>query len=137
MVIDKVNGASIPRYLVYDIIHYEGRDIAKEFFSPNRLKMIDSHIIQPRHEAMRQGKIDKIKEPFSVRTKMFWDLTQTNALLGPKFAQTLSHDPDGLIFQPAKEPYVAGQCPEVLKWKPADQNSVDFKLRISEESGVG
>lgn len=30
-----------------------------------------------------------------------------------------------------------GKCEEVLKWKPPDQNSVDFKLKIVEESGMG
>ena len=35
------------------------------------------------------------------------------------------------------KPYVGGRCNDILKWKPADQNSVDFKLKIVEESGVG
>lgn len=86
---------------------------------------------------MKQGIIDQARQPFSIRHKGFWDITQARALLGPKFAKTLSHDPDGLIFQPAKESYVAGACPEVLKWKPSTLNSVDFRLKIAVESGVG
>ena len=58
-------------------------------------------------------------------------------LLSPAFTKKLSHEPDGLIFQPLKEPYVTGPCPEVLKWKPLELNSVDFKLQIGEESGEG
>lgn len=51
MVIDKVNGASIPRYLVYDIIHFDGIDyMENDFFSndesiTSRLKMIEEEII--------------------------------------------------------------------------------------------
>lgn len=38
--IDKVNGLSIPRYLVYDVVKYEGRDVGQEAFYPNRLDCI-------------------------------------------------------------------------------------------------
>lgn len=99
MVIDKVNGLSIPRYLVYDIIKFENEDIAARSFV-DRLECIDKEIILPRHEAMKRGQIQREREPFSVRKKMFWDVMQAGALLGEKFAKTLSHEPDGLIFQP-------------------------------------
>ena len=44
----------------------------------------------------------------------------------------MSHEVDGLIFQPAgkEDVYVAGRCTEMLKWKPATLNSVDFKLQV-------
>lgn len=99
MVIDKVEGKSIPRYLVYDVIKFEGEDLGYRSFV-ERLECIDREIINPRHEAMKCGAIRKEREPFSVRKKMFWDLTQASSLLGEKFAKQLSHEPDGLIFQP-------------------------------------
>lgn len=136
MVIDKVNGQNVPRYLVYDIIRYENEDFSTKSFE-DRLIAIKHYIIGPRHEAMRRGMINRNNESFSVRNKDFWDIMQTEALLGPKFAQQLSHEPDGLIFQPKLDPYVGGRCDEILKWKPAEQNSVDFQLKISEDSGVG
>lgn len=55
----------------------------------------------PRNNAMRHGLIVKEREPFSVRPKFFWDVTQAGALLAPKFANSLAHEPDGLIFQPS------------------------------------
>lgn len=99
MVIDKVNGLSIPRYLVYDVIKFENEDVGSRSFV-DRLECIDKEIIGPRHEAMKRGQIRREQEPFSVRKKMFWEITQASALLGEKFAKTLSHEPDGLIFQP-------------------------------------
>ncbi|XP_055628803.1 mRNA-capping enzyme [Toxorhynchites rutilus septentrionalis] len=137
MVIDKVGGVNRPRYLAYDIIRYDNQDVSQKPFYPNRLTYIEQRIIAPRTEAMKRGLIDQSRQPFSIRNKEFWDITQAKALLGPKFAKALSHDPDGLIFQPAKEPYVAGACPAVLKWKPPSLNSVDFKLRIVVETGEG
>lgn len=113
---------------------------------------------------MRKGLINKAREPFSVREKAFWDVTQAIKLLQPKFTQNLGHEPDGLIFQPSSDvsilfycflysqidkifmhifqiaqlqPYKAGQCPSVLKWKPASMNSVDFKLKVAMVTGLG
>lgn len=136
MVIDKVNGQHVPRFLVYDIIRYQNEDFSKKSFE-DRLIAIKHYIIAPRHEAMKRGMINRSNEPFSVRAKDFWDVIHAKSLLGPKFAQQLSHEPDGLIFQPKLEPYVGGRCDDVLKWKPADQNSVDFQLKLTEEGGVG
>lgn len=103
MVIDKVNGEDIPRYLAYDIIKFEGQDVGKMEFFPTRLQCITNEIINPRYRAMEHGFINKTLEPFSVRKKEFWHVTQAASLLGEKFAKNLSHEPDGLIFQPAKE----------------------------------
>lgn len=136
MVIDKVKGKSFPRYLAYDIIRFENEDLTRKSFD-DRLNAIRSVIVGPRHEAMRRGIIIREREPFSVRVKDFWSVTQAEALLGPKFAQQLSHEPDGLIFQPKLEPYVGGRCDDILKWKPAELNSVDFLMKIMIESGVG
>ncbi|XP_070494063.1 mRNA-capping enzyme [Chironomus tepperi] len=136
MVIDKYNGQSTARYLVYDIVCLDGTSVGRKSFS-ERMKLISDHIIKPRIELMRRGVIVREQEPFSVRLKDFWDVTQAKSLLSEKFARQLSHEPDGLIFQPEQEPYVCGRCDEVLKWKPSEQNSVDFQLRIVEDSGLG
>lgn len=50
---------------------------------------------------MQHGVINKQREPFSVRQKDFWDVVGARKLLSPKFAQSLCHEPDGLIFQPS------------------------------------
>lgn len=52
---------------------------------------------------MRHGVINKEREPFSVRDKGFWDLECAGKLLEPKFQKNLSHEPDGLIFQPSSD----------------------------------
>lgn len=137
MVIDKVNGQNIPRYLAYDIIQFQGNNVGKLNFYPERLQYLQKEVIDPRYMAMEKGMIIKTEEPFSVRKKEFWEITQAGNLLGEKFAKTLSHEPDGLIFQPAKEPYQAGTCNDVLKWKPLSLNSVDFRLKIVTHKAEG
>ncbi|XP_046834678.1 mRNA-capping enzyme [Vespa velutina] len=137
MVIDKVYGKEYARYLAYDIVMYDGKDVTKLPFHPDRYEIIERKVIQSRHRALKEGRIRKEQEPFSIRLKHFWDVTQAANLLSEKFAKNLSHEPDGLIFQPSKESYCPGLSPEVLKWKPISLNSVDFRLKIVTETGVG
>lgn len=139
MVIDiqKDDGKQIPRYLIYDVIMYDGKDVSKLPFHPNRYQIIEREIIHGRRKAMYKERIRKEKEPFAVRLKYFWDVNHASSVLGEKFAKQLGHEPDGLIFQPAKEPYCPGISKEVLKWKPLSHNSVDFRLKIVTESGQG
>lgn len=103
MVMDKVAGRNMPRYLVYDVISLNKYPIKNEPFFSNRFRAIKIDITEPRYEAMRLGIINKTKEPFSVRAKEFNDVTCAVKFLSDKFCETLSHEPDGLIFQPAKE----------------------------------
>ena len=53
-------------------------------------------------------------------------------MLGESFSKSVSHEVDGLIFQPAgkDDVYIGGRCVDMLKWKPAALNSVDFKLQV-------
>ncbi|XP_014209995.1 mRNA-capping enzyme [Copidosoma floridanum] len=137
MVIDKTDGKEYPRYLVYDVLMYDGKDVKKLNFHPNRYHIIENEVIAGRKRAMQEGRIIREKEPFSVRLKEFWPVINAAKLLSNEFAKKLTHEPDGLIFQPAKEPYKTGQCLDVLKWKPVFLNSMDFKLKIVVESGEG
>jgi len=136
MVLDKVNNETIPRYLIYDIIKFRGEDVGKMDFRI-RLNCIKDELIGPRTAAMEKGLIDRAREPFGVRFKMFWFLEDTEKILTGKFAQELIHEPDGTIFQPVKEPYLAGRCDSVLKWKPPHLNTIDFRLKIVQQSGEG
>ncbi|XP_070533802.1 mRNA-capping enzyme-like isoform X2 [Ptychodera flava] len=95
-----------------------------------RLLCINKEIIGPRHDWIKQGRIDRAREPFSVRAKPFWDVTTVRKLLDGKFAQECGHEIDGLIFQPVPDRYEPGRCINVLKWKPPTLNSVDFRLKV-------
>lgn len=159
MVIDTVGGVEFPRFLIYDIVRYEGIEACERShpgYPPGhegtfcdvqvgkcdfgtRLTCIEKEIVGARNHYIVKGVIDKSKEPFSIRKKEFYDVSEAYKLIGRDFTSQLAHEPDGLIFQPAGkgQPYKAGRDDEVLKWKPADMNSVDFKLKIVKEGGVG
>ncbi|XP_053192941.1 mRNA-capping enzyme [Scomber japonicus] len=135
MIIDKVNGQPVPRYLIYDIIKFNGQPVGQCDFNI-RLLCIEKEIISPRMEKMKTGQIDKTKEPFSVRNKPFFDIHASRKLLEGSFTSQVSHEVDGLIFQPCGR-YKAGRCDEILKWKPPNLNSVDFRLKITKVGGEG
>ncbi|ESO07460.1 hypothetical protein HELRODRAFT_92373 [Helobdella robusta] len=132
MVLDHVGDRTLPRYLVYDIIKLDGHDVGDWNFEL-RMMCILKDIIQPRDEC----KVDRSLEPFSIRAKQFWDLTFSESLLDENFVKTVCHKVDGLIYQPVNMGYKMGQCYEILKWKPASLNSVDFKLSIRTETKEG
>lgn len=135
MIIDKVNGQPVPRYLIYDIIKFNGQPVGQCDFNI-RLVCIEKEIISPRMEKMKTGQIDKTKEPFSVRAKPFFDIHASRKLLEGSFTAQVSHEVDGLIFQPCGR-YKAGRCDDILKWKPPNLNSVDFRLKITKVGGEG
>ncbi|XP_038032832.1 mRNA-capping enzyme isoform X2 [Anas acuta] len=135
MIIDKVNGQVVPRYLIYDIIKFNGQPVGDCDFNV-RLACIEKEIIFPRHEKMKTGLIDKAQEPFSVRNKPFFDIYASRKLLEGSFAREVSHEVDGLIFQPTGK-YKPGRCDDILKWKPPSLNSVDFRLKITRIGGEG
>ncbi|MBN3301780.1 MCE1 enzyme, partial [Amia calva] len=135
MIIDKVNGQPVPRYLIYDIVKFNGQPVGQCDFNI-RLLCMEKEIISPRLEKMKIGQIDKTKEPFSVRNKPFFDIHAARKLLEGSFTSQVSHEVDGLIFQPIGK-YKPGRCDDILKWKPPSLNSVDFRLKITKVGGEG
>lgn len=136
MIIDNNNGHSMPRYLIYDIVRFQGEDVYKADFKL-RLHCIRHELIEPRKQAFVEGRLQRDREPFSVRPKDFWDAEIAHKLLSDKFTGAMSHELDGLIFQPVKDHYICGQAMDVLKWKPPHLNTIDFRLCIQREGGIG
>ncbi|KAL7667487.1 hypothetical protein ACOME3_010703 [Neoechinorhynchus agilis] len=130
MVEDVVEGKRIPRFLIFDVLAFNGHPAGKELDFDKRLELILREIILPRHRAMECGAIDRSREPFGIRRKDFYGLKHSKHLLNEKFKRELPHETDGLIFQPVYMPYIFGTFYELLKYKPTRLNSVDFKLVI-------
>ena len=56
------------------------------------------------------------------------------------FMKQVAHETDGLIFQPSDKEdfYTPGRNEDILKWKPPELNSIDFKLRVQKtKPGIG
>lgn len=93
------------------------------------LLLCQKEIIEPRVEAMKEGRIIREREPIGIRRKDFWDVQTTSALLGEKFTKKLGHEPDGLVFQPIEEVKIPRATqptylkPSILSYSPIKQAS--------------
>ena len=112
-----------------------------------RYGMIDSMVVVPRNSERDMMLKDLAKHPrqrrmhthylyqeelFSMRRKQFWPILMADNIMNVFIPERVSHEADGLILQPWIGPesqYIPNTCEEVLKWKYAHLNSVDFRLR--------
>ncbi|XP_028402257.1 mRNA-capping enzyme-like [Dendronephthya gigantea] len=129
LVMDKNDDQLTPRYLIYDIVRFQGQAIGKMSHDV-RMRCIDIDIIGPRNNAVKAGTLDKRNEPFSIRSKQFFPVEKSEWIL-KEFSPKLTHETDGLVFNAVDEEYIPGPCPGLLKWKPHTLNSVDFQLHIT------
>ena len=131
------------RYLVYDATCVCGRSLMREPL-PLRLMAVRREVLGPRFAAIGAGELDAAADPFGVELKDFFQLSQLPHIFahvapgaeGAKMLfqfddplRKLAHGNDGIIFTQISAPYHPGTCRQLLKWKPACMNSVDFKLR--------
>ena len=119
------------KYVAFDCVALGGRRIGGLPLR-ERLRAIETGVVVPRAAAEASTKDARWKlfweqEPFAIETKPMYQSSQTGVVLR-SVIPSLRHGNDGLIFTPAEEPYIPGTCPTLLKWKPPELNTVDFKL---------
>jgi len=137
---DIVSGVKTRRFLVYDLMMSRGRSFVSRSFE-RRFQAIHDEVIKPRgldkqNCAAGKGSYDYGAELFSTRRKDFWQL-QTSKKVLDQMIPSMSHESDGLIFQSWQDPYKPGTCDELLKWKFASHNSVDFLLKLDGQGKPG
>ena len=126
MVIDTVNGDKVPRFLINDIIRYKGNEVGKCDFG-TRLTCIEKEIVGARNTYITQGLIDKNKEPFSIRKKEFYDVSEASKLMSDEFKHQLPHKFLGLCFKHRTQPY--GESLFVMTEDNDDSDSSPQKIR--------
>jgi mRNA guanylyltransferase len=111
------------RYLIYDAICIETKDM-KNLNLLDRLKGIQKTLQKQTPLTASSGLVT-----FPVYLKDFFDVKHSVQVY-KQIASRLPHYCDGLIFTPVKLRYMPGTCKQLLKWKPADMNTVDFALEL-------
>ncbi len=132
----------VMRYLAYDVCVIDGENIMAQPLPP-RLMRMRRDVLGPRYAAAAAGH-DFSAELFRLEAKDFFSTEQLPHIFrhvapagdGAEWLygyadplRALEHGNDGIIFTPIMEPYVTGTCRTLLKWKPADMNSIDFQLQ--------
>ena len=111
------------RYLIYDAVHIYGESV-RDLPLLERL-----HKVQLLVKNSVSGTSSSLLPSFPMYLKDFFHVKHSLDVYCT-LAKRLPHYCDGLIFTPMKLPYIPGTCRQLLKWKPAELNTVDFTLKI-------
>lgn len=114
------------RYLMFDCLAINGRSLIQSPTS-SRLAHLGKEFFKPYYDlrSFYPGKCNTFPFKLSMKHMDFsYDLIKVANSLSK-----LPHMSDGLIFTPVRTQYaIGGKDSLLLKWKPEQENSVDFKL---------
>eukprot|EP00158_Paraphelidium_tribonemae_P003396 Partr_v1_DN26094_c0_g1_i1_m400 putative Second step of mRNA capping. Transfer of the GMP moiety of GTP to the 5'-end of RNA via an enzyme-GMP covalent reaction intermediate (By similarity) len=125
------NNVVKPRFLVFDLLILEGRDLTQRPFS-KRLGYLNESVLKPLVSYQRSNAHDI--QVMSVEMKKM-ELAYGMDRVWASVAE-LKHENDGLIFTSEQAPYALGTCEAMIKWKPPHLNSIDFKLRYTDDGKI-
>lgn len=120
------DGREETKYLMFDCLALHnklltGRNLDK------RLGYLREYLFLPYMRLCEEFPEDTAEFPFQARFK---DMERASALskIFHEVLPRLKHVSDGLIFTSRWSPYKFGTDEKLLKWKPAEENTVDFML---------
>ena len=112
-------------FWVFDILCMNNRNVCYLSLL-DRLHLIRTWVTNPLNQLIN---IQKLQLPFHIRMKPMYTVDQTYFVWN-EVVKSLTHESDGLIFTPVHDPYILGPCLKLLKWKPLEFNSADFKIGV-------
>ncbi|KAG9297371.1 hypothetical protein G9A89_009455 [Geosiphon pyriformis] len=122
------NGSKTLKLLAFDLLSISGKNLTERPLT-SRLGYLREHIMKPHKKLLHNNKMPVRSQPFVIEVKQM-ELSYGLEKVFQEVIPSLKHQSDGLIFTSAVAPYKTGTCDKMLKWKPAHENSVDFKLRV-------
>ncbi|KAJ1656699.1 Dcp1p-Dcp2p decapping enzyme complex alpha subunit [Dispira simplex] len=137
LVVDKkANGTYGLQMYCFDLLVCAGQSIVQRPLN-KRLGYLYEWVAGPHRRLCKINAQFAKAQPFGVVMKMMDKSYGAQKILEHDIPRLL-HKNDGLIYVAVNAPYQLGTTEAMLKWKPADENSVDFKLRLQDSgNGVG
>lgn len=105
-------------FMIYDALIVSGKGVGHLDFL-DRLKHIE--------EFMKMLTVLKY-DPIKLRVKTFHALTDFKTFM-EDYLPTVTQEMDGLIFTPVKTWVKTGTHETMFKWKPREQNTIDFQMK--------
>jgi hypothetical protein len=112
--------------MVYDAVYVSGEDV-KGYNFLDRLEKLELFV---------KGIMRLAKDPVIIKTKNFVPLNELKDFQN-NVVPKLPYKTDGLIFTPVNDPVRLGTHETMFKWKPRDENTIDFQVKWKPNGAVG
>ncbi|KAI0430445.1 mRNA capping enzyme [Xylaria sp. FL1042] len=123
------DGRMEPRYLVFDCLVLDGQVLMNRELS-KRLGYFQEQVFKPYKQLLDEYPSERVFQPFFVDQK---DMQFSYGIekMFKNVIRNLKHGNDGLIFTCLRSEYKPGTDPHILKWKDAEENTVDFVWKLN------
>lgn len=123
------NGKKEPRFLVFDCLVMDGNKLMDRTLD-KRLAYFKERLYTPYKKLFKEYPNELRFQPFFVEMKPF-QLAYGIEMMFKQVLPSLKHGNDGLIFTCRNTAYKHGTDPHILKWKPPEENTIDFRLKLT------
>lgn len=124
------DGTKRLRYLVFDCVVLDGEPLMSRPLD-KRIGRYFEFVDKPLKQFYARHAEDAKTFTFEVRFKAMDKPYALEEMFNHKLPN-LPHGNDGLVFTCKGTTYISGTDEHILKWKPAHENSIDFKLLLGE-----
>lgn len=129
LVIDTISpGKNKLCLLLFDCLVVDGENVTRKALG-KRYGRLRNQILPAYHQSIQNNKMARLKSPFDVQLKPM-DVAYGLETVFQNKMKHLQHQTDGLIFTSFSKGYSYGTDPNILKWKPSHDNTIDFKLQL-------
>ncbi|KAJ2894196.1 hypothetical protein MKZ38_007836 [Zalerion maritima] len=122
------DGAKIPRFIVFDCLLLDGQSLMTRTLD-KRLGYFKEMVLTPYQDLLNRYPDEKKYQPFTVELKSM-QVAYGIELMFNSILPELKHGNDGLIFTCRGSAYQFGTDDHILKWKPAEENTIDFRWKL-------
>lgn len=128
LVLDEEPHGNVLRYLVFDCLVLDGKPLMHRTLD-KRLAYFREYVYNPYVKLCKAYPQEMPYFPFLIEFKPM-EFSYAIDKMFNEVLPKLKHGNDGLIFTCRNSPYKFGTDEKILKWKPAKENSIDFRLNL-------
>ncbi|KAF8508398.1 mRNA capping enzyme [Gautieria morchelliformis] len=116
------------RLLIFDCLVINEQNVMSKPLS-SRYGRLHQWFYDPYERVLRDVPQLRANRPFDIKIKQMQLSYHVEKVIKEDIPR-LQHGNDGLIYTCAESGYVVGTDERILKWKPASENSIDFRLEL-------
>jgi mRNA guanylyltransferase len=129
LVMDNLGGGQLqPKFLVFDCLVLDGKDLMERTLD-KRLAYFKAGVFEPYRTLFRKYPQEEQFQAFKLEMKDM-QFSYGIEMMFREVLPNLKHGNDGLIFTCRNTQYQPGTDQHILKWKPAEENTIDFRIHL-------